>query len=90
MKKNKRFAERKKILVDIEFFINADIIDAKSINISNIGIQFQTKTPISVLLRIKEKGHILDQYAKLVWSKKKESAMNYGFEFIDSSCTEIF
>ena len=78
-----RTSERKEIRTQIEFIVNADIISAQSINISETGLRFDMKEPIKIHLRMEIDGELCDREAQFVWAvKKPDGGMTYGLEFI--------
>ena len=85
----KRQKERISIQTGVEFFVDADIINATSVNISETGVRFTTNDPIKILMRMNVDGKVLERKAKLVWvSKAQNGGTDYGFEFIQESETD--
>jgi hypothetical protein len=81
---DKRRAERKPLVTEIEFHSTKDLIDAKSVDISETGIKFITDDPLSIRMRFKKDGKLKEKFARLVWSKNKENGQTeYGFEFFE-------
>jgi hypothetical protein len=80
---DKRIARRVPIKTKVEFFVDADIIDAESVNISNTGIRFDTHEPIPIQMRLEKDGILYENRAHLVWAQSKnDSGMTYGFQFV--------
>ncbi|MBF0449540.1 MAG: PilZ domain-containing protein [Candidatus Magnetomorum sp.] len=80
-----RTASRIPIKTRVEFFIDADIIDAESVNMSNSGIRFDTQTPIPIQMRLEKGGILHENRAQLVWAQSKaDGGMTYGFQFVTS------
>jgi len=83
---DKRAEKRKKINTKVNFFIDADITKAKTVDISDSGVSFETERPISMHIRMEVNDMVLEHVAELVWCKrKKNGAMAYGLEF-DKDC----
>ncbi len=76
---------RKKIEGEVEFFIDADIVSAKPVDISDGGLCITTKGPVRATLRITEEcGKIAEYQAKVVWVKSETGEnMSFGLKFID-------
>ncbi len=82
----KERAERQKIEAKVKFIVDADVIPAESVDISESGISFKTDTPIKVTMRMGSKyaGDIEDKTAELVWTKKEsDGSTTYGLEFVE-------
>jgi len=80
---DKRIAPRLPIKTKVEFIVDADIIDAESVNISSTGIRFDTHEPIPILMRLEKDGVLHENRAHLVWAQSKNnSGMTYGFQFV--------
>jgi len=80
---DQRIAPRLPIKTRVEFFVDADIIDAESINISSTGIRFDTQDPIPIQMRLEKDGVLHENRAHLVWAQRKpDNTMTYGFQFV--------
>jgi len=81
---DKRIAPRLPIKTRVEFFVDADIIDAESVNISSSGIRFDTGEPIPIQMRLEKDGVLYENRAHLVWAQSKQAGggMTYGFQFV--------
>jgi len=87
----RRISPRRELESKIEFFVNADIIAAKSINVSETGLSFDTGEPLKIHLRMDIDGKICDREAKFVWaSRNSKSGITYGFEFIPDPKESLF
>ncbi len=88
----RRNAERHAISVKVEFFVDGDILNARSIDLSEIGIRMTTETPISVRFRMNtDEGESMEKMGQLVWAKRDENGnTDYGLEFIQESETPTF
>ncbi len=81
--RERRVADRKEIQTKIEFFVNADIISAQSLDMSETGVRFDTKEPIKVHMRMKIDGKSCDREGQFVWAvTNSDGGMTYGLEFI--------
>jgi len=81
--RNRRQAERISLETRVEFIVDADVIQAKSIDISETGIRIETDDPIKVCMRLYIDGEKKDMEGQLVWTKKNEKGgMAYGFKYI--------
>ncbi len=83
VKEERRGSERKSVRKDMEFVLFLDAFKAKSIDLSEGGIRFETDEPIIIRLQMGAGGEDEMRDAKLVWAEKKpDGGMTYGFEFI--------
>ncbi len=75
---------RKEFQRHVEFIFDEDIIDAKSVNISDTGIRFDTEEPIVVLMRMhNDDGTTQDKKAELVWVRgNEEGGQSYGLRYL--------
>jgi len=80
-----REAPRVSIETKVEFIIEADIIKARSVDISDTGVRFETDKPITIRLRMEVDGKIREQAAQLVWAKTGEDGMIYGFKYVKNA-----
>ena len=80
-----RQSPRVEIKARVEFFIDADIVPAETIDISDGGLRITTREPVKATLRITEKnGKVQDYQAEMVWAKRNPNErMTFGLEFID-------
>lgn len=77
-----RHAERLPIKAKVEFIVDADVVNATTVNVSETGVRFDTHSPINILLRMTIDEKLHEHHAKLVWAKKNEDgSMTYGFEY---------
>ena len=84
---DKRRAERSYMQTKVEFYVDADIIEAVSVDISKIGVRFTTDKPIMVRMRMELGGQLLERQAQLVWAMKKPDSddTTYGLEYLPES-----
>ena len=81
----RRRAERIRINSAVEFVVDADVLNARSVDISETGLRFDSPTPIAVHLRMVIDGTESEREARLVWARRADSGdMSYGLEFIES------
>ena len=82
-----RRAIRHSIKTDVSFFIDADVLEAQSIDISETGIRLQTDHPIKIKMRINMgDGKFEETDATLIWAEiNHKSGMTYGIRFDDDS-----
>ncbi len=80
---DRRRSPRVDIKARVEFFVDADIIDATSVDISETGIRFQTDSPIAINLRMTIDGEVKEKRAKLVWAQRTDGHVQYGLDFTD-------
>jgi hypothetical protein len=79
-------AVRRQVTMKVDFIVDADIIPAESVNLSESGIAFRTSEPIRVWMRLGEDQDVIprDQPAELVWAQKDpEGGTTYGLQFVD-------
>ncbi|MCD6294652.1 MAG: PilZ domain-containing protein [Deltaproteobacteria bacterium] len=87
----RRASTRKEMETKIEFFVNADIIAAKSIDISKTGLRFDTGEPLKIHLRMNIDGKLCDREAQFIWAtRNSKGSMTYGFEFIPDPKESLF
>lgn len=79
-----RAAMRKKLYTEVEFYVDADIIKANSIDVSDTGIKFETDDPIKVRMRVDMGNGEFDEHeAELVWAQKDADGLTtYGLHYI--------
>jgi PilZ domain len=81
---DKRRVERDTLRTNVEFYVDADIIDAVSVDVSKIGVRFDTDEPINVRMRMEVAGRLIEREAELVWAVKdvENGRMTYGLEYV--------
>ena len=80
---DKRRAARRLFRTAVEFQVEVDLLQATSVNLSATGVRLDTNRPMEVTLRMPVDGKLLQQRAKLVWSRKLPGGgMTYGLEFV--------
>ena len=89
--RERRVSTRRELESKIEFFVNADIIAAKSINISETGLNFDTGEPLKIHLRMDIDGELCDREVQFVWAAgNSNGGMTCGFEFIPGPKESLF
>ena len=84
MGSEKRTVERKPVITSVEFYVDADIIQATSVDLSEGGIRFTTSKPILVRMRFEVDGRQEEREAQLVWAGRNESdTMDYGLQYVE-------
>lgn len=81
-----RRADRKDVNFPVEFYVDADIVKASSIDLSETGMGFVTDSPIKVRVRVYDDDIKAERIrtAELVWARRDDNAeMRYGIEFVD-------
>lgn len=79
----RRRCERFRLDAQIEFFVDADIIEATSLEVSQTGISFDTGCPLPVEMRVTLDGEREERRARLVWARAQpHGGIRYGLEFI--------
>jgi hypothetical protein len=78
-------AERKAEKRRVEFFVDADIVAARSVDRSETGIRIVTETPIQVSMRVYQSDDEWTDYqANLCWAAREQDGhMAYGLEFVE-------
>ena len=83
MSREKRKSERIPFYTEVEFIVDADVINAASVDFSETGIRFSTENPIVIRMRFDGPDGQIDRTAQLVWAGKgEENQFQYGLEFI--------
>jgi hypothetical protein len=83
IEREKRKAKRMPLDTKVEFIVDADVIQAKSIDMSETGIRIETDDPIKICMRLDIDGEKKDMKGQLVWTRKNEKGgMIYGFQYI--------
>ena len=69
----------------MEFFVDADIISAETIDISEGGLRITTHEPVKATLRITEpSGKVKEYQTEMIWAKNDPAEkITFGLKFID-------
>jgi len=66
-----------------EFFIDADIFKARSMDLSESGIRLQLQKPVQIVMRLQVGMSEMDRLANLVWARRNSNGqMEYGLEYL--------
>ncbi len=87
---NRRGAPRHPLIADVDLVIDADTLEAMTVDISATGVRIDMAAPLRVTMRFVENGQLQDRMAQLARVQKTpDNGMSYGFEFIDNSDENI-
>ena len=79
----RRRAERVPLEVPVEFIVDADLVQARSVDLSETGLRFSTDEAIPILLRMRVDGEQHEHRGQLVWARRDARGhMDYGIEFV--------
>jgi len=79
----RRNSTRQPVQSEMEFIFYLDAFKAKTVDLSETGIRFETDSPIIIRLQVNQGGKPTVRDAQLVWAQKgQDGKMTYGFEFI--------
>lgn len=82
-KVERRNSTRQPVQSEMEFIFYLDAFKAKTVDLSDSGIRFETDSPIIIRLQVNQGGKPTVRDAQLVWAQKDaDGKMTYGFEFI--------
>jgi hypothetical protein len=89
--KNDRKNHREILKEETRFYVNADIINAQTLDHSSTGVRIETKDPITIHMKIGKDDDVEIRVAKLVWAKKQaDGSVSYGLEFSSESSGDEF
>jgi len=78
----KRAEARQEIDTQVNFFVDANLTQAKTVDLSGSGVCFETNEPIAMHVRMELKGMVFEHMADLVWCQRNENGgMTYGLQF---------
>ncbi|MCK5540263.1 MAG: PilZ domain-containing protein [Deltaproteobacteria bacterium] len=82
---SRRQYPRVEVKAQVEFFVDADIVSAETIDISDSGLRITTREPVKTTLRITENdGKVKEYQAEMVWARQDSGErMTFGLKFID-------
>ena len=81
-----RRSERYELDAGLEFYVDADIMGASCLDISQTGIAFVSPGPLVVELRLNVDGEREERRARLVWAEQMtDGSVRYGLEFVDDA-----
>ncbi|MEA1922907.1 MAG: PilZ domain-containing protein [Pseudomonadota bacterium] len=83
---SRRQHPRIEIQAQVEFFVDADIVSAETIDISEGGLQITTRESVKTTLRVTEPdGKVQEYQAEMVWARRNpDEKMTFGLKFIDN------
>jgi predicted naringenin-chalcone synthase len=80
---DRRRAEREPFIADVDLILDAETLEAMTVDISSTGVRIDMSTPLTVNMRFVAHGQLQDRKARLVRiHKTPDDGMTYGFEFI--------
>ncbi|MFP4379890.1 MAG: PilZ domain-containing protein [Candidatus Sumerlaeia bacterium] len=80
----KRDSERIEYPVSVEFFLDADILPAECVDVSQTGIAFNSAEPFLVQMRIEAPEGFEQRQAQLIWAKPLPGGgTRFGMRFTD-------
>ncbi len=83
--KNRRRFSRVPLEKQVEFYIDEDILTARTADHSATGMRITTGEPIKIFLRTMIDGELIEREATIVWAGSAEDgAIEYGFQYIPS------
>ena len=83
---SRRQYPRIEIQAQVEFFVDADIVSAETIDISDGGLRITTREPVKTTLRVTEPdGKVQEYQAEMVWAQRNsDEKMTFGLKFINN------
>lgn len=76
--------ERRRHSVEVVFYIDDDVMVARSIDVSDTGVRIETEDPIDIRVQIKVDDRMRVIKGKLVWAQKKyDGGSCYGIRYND-------
>ncbi|MBT4512249.1 MAG: PilZ domain-containing protein [Chloroflexi bacterium] len=67
----------------VEFYVDEDIMTARTADHSATGIRITAEEPIKIFMRTLIDGELIDREARIVWAKMdQDGGIEYGFEYI--------
>ncbi len=80
---DRRRSERARMESSVEFFVDAEIVTATSVDLSETGLKFSSRTPVHIRLRMEVDGDVQERQSELVWARREEDGtMTYGLRFV--------
>ena len=68
----------------VEFYIDEDILSARTADHSASGMRITAEQPITIFLRTIIDGELIEREARFIWARTaEEGAVEYGFEYTD-------
>jgi c-di-GMP-binding flagellar brake protein YcgR len=67
----------------VEFYIDEDILTARTADLSATGMRITAEEPIKIFLRTLIDGKLIEREARIVWARMDQAGgIEYGFEYI--------
>ena len=79
--KNRRRDKREPFKSEIDLFVDQHNLDAVTFDISENGLGFENDKPIKARVRLEFGDQMIERDMFLVWAKRKNGKMSYGFEY---------
>ncbi|MFW6286664.1 MAG: PilZ domain-containing protein [Candidatus Sumerlaeota bacterium] len=84
--RDRRRSERYCLDAGVDFYVDADIVGAETVDVSQTGIAFRSPEPLRVEMRINIDGEREERTAKLVRAEQNpDGSVVYGLEFIEEN-----
>lgn len=81
---NARRDDRFPLNAEIEYFLDADILRASAIDISQTGVSFESRDSFIIAMRIRLEGRMEERLARLVYvSPSPDGTSRFGLEFLE-------
>lgn len=77
---NRRRDKRESFSSEIDLLIEPHNLDAVSFDISENGLRFENGKPIKAKVRLDYGDQMIEREMYLVWAKRENGRMSYGFE----------
>lgn len=80
----RRRSERISLDAGVDFFVDAEIVGARAIDVSQTGLRFSSPEPLEIEISLNVDGEREERTARLVWAEMQpDGAMQYGLEFVE-------
>jgi len=78
---DRRRSDRKPFETELDLFLDTHNLPAESLDISEHGLRFRISQPIKCKVRLELDNGTAEREMILVWARKEDGEMLYGFEF---------
>jgi hypothetical protein len=83
---DRRRSERFRLDAGVDFYVDADIVGAETLDVSVSGISFRSPEPLRVEMRLNIAGEREERSARLVRAKQEsDGSVIYGLDFIEEN-----